>query len=146
MLFYNCSSHLLARGLASSSRAIPAFCSSRANDSTFPSRPYCFPLSSRAVRLTFPSCSFRFPLSRALSAQNFRPAGAIFLASLRAVRPIFPFVRPVSVASCVTRPTSLPVRPVSRSVPCRALCAHCSFLLSPGTTVLDEQLCYVVVC
>ena len=74
MLCYNCSSHLLARGLPSSSGAIPAFRSSRATRSTFPSRPYCFPVSSRAVRLTFQSCSFR----RALFARNFRPARAFF--------------------------------------------------------------------
>ena len=82
---------------------------SRAQRSTSP-RPYCFPVSSCAVRPTFP------------------PRPCHFSASSRAVCPTLPFVRAVSVATCVTLSASLPVLPVSRSVPRRAFCAHRSFL------------------
>ena len=82
---------------------------SRAQRSMF-LRPYRFPVSPCAVRMTFP------------------PRPCHFFASSRAVRPTLTFVVRFPVASCVTRSASLPVLPVSRSVPCRAFCAHRSFL------------------
>ena len=64
-----------------------------------------------------------FPFRRAPSAQRFRPARAIFplCRALFARRSRLSVWFPV--ASRVTRSASLPLRPVSRSVPFRASCA-----------------------
>ena len=108
--------------------------------SKFQSRPYRFPVFSGAFRTTFPSPLTVFRLSRATSARRFRSARTIF-SLCRALfdrRSFSPGQFPVAL--CVTRWASVPVRPVSHFVPCRAFCAHNSFFRSTGTTVLKEQL------
>ena len=101
----------------------------------------------RATRSTFLSCPYRFPFRRVPSTRRLCPARAFFplcrALFARRSRSSFWF----SFASCVTRSASLPVRPVSRSVPCRAFSAHIFFFLSfAGYYFTRRKLCSLAVC
>ena len=97
--------------------------SSRAIRPTLPLRPGRFPASSRAFRTMFPPRPCRFPVSSRAICPTFPPARAIFppCCALFARRSRLSVRFPV--ASCVNCSASLPVRPVSRSVPFRTFCA-----------------------
>ena len=122
MIRYHCSSRLLALGIPSPSRAIPAFrlIARYPLDVFVQSVPFsCFVarLSSR-----FPSLPYRFHVSSPAVRSIFQPHPCPFPASLRVVCPTIPFVSQFSrcVVRCSfgisSRPSRLPFCPVLRSL------------------------------
>ena len=107
-------------------------------------RALIFPPPCLWLTVSLP-CYPGFPSRRALPARRFLLVRTVLsfrsapsARRSRTVRAIFPLCRApfarrsrlsarFPVASCSTRSASLPIHPVSRSVPCCAFCAHRSF-------------------